>query len=678
MNNKLIARIAIIVALLIGARFITSFFPDMRLWGFNHAAFLNYAEFIYLIFIAATAYIYIRRDKFSALVRESDPSLSEHDRGKYFLTYAVVLVICGAGFYLLRVKSHFLGDGLTIIANPEMGIKYRELGEVIIHKWFVSQFGTLTSDSVLLAHRTLSIASGLLFSVALVFYGKRITTTRFNLRLFLLLVLMSGHTVLFYGYVENYSITTAVLGVSILAATASLRNGNKSLIPIIGLIIAVFLHTVSLVYFPAILLYVFLAIGGTKIRTIITRKSGAILLGMIILLFIGYLVVRLWAPLFWRMAILPPLGDRFTIDNYFLLSPRHLIDYVNLLFLLIPVTLVIWILTLVSRRRATTHRTGPEHLFLVAATIFGLVAAFILEPKLGMARDWDLMSILLIGGAVYGIYYWVDHFNGKDYFRPASMILVIMGLSIFIPWLTLNNTTDALARYSTAVMQLDPRHSRPGLQTMGAYMEKHGNIDEARRLARDCDINFPEIKLNREGGSLFRRGQYSLAESKLRLALKENPSWFGLYLDLGMCQLKLKRPAEALENLKIADGLNPYSAYIYNYLGDAYMALADTARALRYWHRSTEQGEMVSEAYLSLGVFHLMERRPDSAMYYLSQLQDTRVTIDICYWMGLASYMLKDTVGAIEAFDTYLRLGNDSGKIENINKFKSEITKDKP
>lgn len=671
MNNKSTTRLTIIVLIIIAARLTASFFPDLRLWGFNHAAFLRYFEFIYLILITATVYIYVKRNKLFSATRESERILSGRNNAKNLLIFAVVPVICGAGFYFLRVKSYFLGDGLNIIANPEMSIKYREFGEVIIHKWFVAAFGSLDSASVLFAHRTLSIASGILFVMALIFYGKRLASSPFGRRLFFALVMLTGNTVLFYGYVEYYSISTAVIGISLLSGTAALRNGRKSIIPAIGLIIAIFLHTVCLVYLPAILLYFILAFGGAKTKGMIARKSGIILAAMILLLGVGYIVVRSWAPLFWRMAFLPPLGDRFTIDDYFLLSPGHLLDYVNLLFFLIPVTMVILILALIARNRKEAGETKPEYIFLATATVFGLAAAFILEPKLGLARDWDLMSITLIGAGFYGIYYWIDNYHDHKFFRPTSLILIIMSLSIFIPWLALNNTTDALASYSTAVMQLDPRHSRPGLQTMGAYMEKRGNVDEARRLARYCEIHFPEIKLNREGGSLFNRGQYSQAESKLKRAIEENPSWFGLYLDLGMCQLKMNRPAEALENLKIADGLNPYNAYIHNYLGEAYMALGDTARALGCWRRSVAGDVTVSEAYLSLGIFHLMKRRPDSAMFYLSQIKDAKVTVDIYYWMGLASYMLKDTTAAFGSFDTYLRLGSDSGKIENIRRIKS-------
>lgn len=669
-------RLTIIVTAYLAVRLLASFFPALRIWGFNQAAYVDYMMLLYPVLVAAAIYIYYRRNTLTGKGNSEAIENTPANLPKSYFAGGLV-VICGLLFYLLHVKSYFLGDGLTIIANPEMSIKYREYGEAIIHKWLISKLGSST-DSALSAYQILSIASGVLFSAALVFYSKKITTTQFNYWLFILLILLSANTILFFGYVENYSITLAVISILILSAIASLKNKKGSIIPVAAFAIAVFLHTISLVYLPAFLFYVGLTFGGGKIRRLITRKSGAIFSIMILLLVIGYVVVRSWAPLFWRMAFLPPLGDQFTIDNYFLLSPRHLIDYVNLLFFLIPVTMVILILRIISRQKTVFMGNKPDYLFLGAASLFGLMAAFILEPKLGMARDWDLMSIMLIGAGVFGIYLWVDRGGEQKYFKPASFILTVLCVSIFVPWLVLHNSTDGLRRYSTSVMKLDPRHSRPGLQTMGAYLEKHGEISEAQSMAWYCGNNFPEIQINREGGSFFRLGQYSMAESKLKLALKENPSWAGLYLDLGICQLKLGRYAEALETLKIADGLNPYNAYTYNYLGEAYIQKGDTSRALNYWHKSIRGDVTVLEAYMSLGLYHLMARRADSAEYYLSQIPDEKVTINIYYWKGLAAFMLNDNVASLEYFNKYLSLGSDSSKIKNINRVKKQIENSDP
>lgn len=664
MNNKFIGRITIIVAAILAIRWAASFFPDMRLWGFNQAGFFDYMPFLYPVLIAGTIYFYYRRDAILSST-ENFPSESEYKIGGS-LAYGMVGV-SGLLFYVFRVKSFFLGDGLILIANPDMDIKYREFGEVVIHKWLFDVFSGATSDPVLLTYKVISIASGLLFCIGLVFFARKLTTTRFSFWIFILLIFLSANSVLFYGYVENYSITTALIAVSILSAVASLRAENKSMIPIVGFFIAVFLHTISLVYLPAFLVYAALTLGGTKLRHLILRKSGLLLSAMIVLLFIGYALARIWAPIFWRMAFLSPLGDQFTLDNYFLLSTGHIADFVNLLFFLIPVTLVVLIFKIVSRDWSLFNKSKPEYLFLGIAATMGLLAAFIIEPKLGMARDWDLMSVMLIGASIFGIYYWVDRFGMQKYFKPASFVLVILSVSIFVPWLVLNNSTDDVRHYCVNVMKLDPKHSRPALQSIGARLEKQGNISEAKKLDRYCTKTFPEIQMAQEAGQLYKRGQYFMAESKFKVVLKENPSWASIYKGLGLCQLEMNKYEEALENFRICDGLNPYNAYTYYCLGEAYILVGETALALKNWHKSIGGETTVTSSFISLGLFYFKANQPDSALYFWSQVPAEGAEPEIYYWKGLAAAKLNDKILADKNFDTYLKVGTDSSIINSIN-----------
>jgi hypothetical protein len=672
MDNKLINRLTVFISGLLVVRFGASFLPNTRLWGFNHAAFIDNMEALYLIFIAAVILIHYKRNKLSTRKSSSKPFANERGLWSDLIAYTVVL-ICAGTFYLLSVKSYFLGDGLTIIASPEMSIKYREFGEVIIHKWLAGTVGAPTGDSILLAYRTLSIASGLLFSIALIFYGKKITSTRFGFWMFLFLTLTSANTILFYGYVENYTMTTAVIGISILSAVSSLRDGRKSPIPIVGLIVASFLHSAGLVYLPALLTYIVLTFSGEKIRRYITLRPGTIILTMITLFIIGYAVVRIWAPMFWKMALLPPFGDLFTTDGYFLLSLSHIIDYANLLFFMIPAALVVWILWIISHRRLRVKRRGPEYLFLNVAAFSGLIGAFILEPKLGMARDWDLVSVFLIGGGIFGIYAWVEGYSSQKYFKPASYLMLLFCLSIFIPWLAMHNSPDALGRYSVAVMKLDPKHSRSGLLTMWDYLEKQGKSSAAQDLALYCKWEYPERQYDRAGADCYYRGEYIKGERAFKLGLKENPSMYALHLGLGMCQLKMGNYEEALGNLLIADGLNPYSPVIYNYLAEAYSNLGDSSRALKYWHKSVDGNRLIPEAYLALGIQHLKNRQGDSARHYLLMIPDSIMPPEAHYWSGLTSLLLSDTADALDNFDYYLKQGRDSTLIQNINELKDKL-----
>jgi tetratricopeptide (TPR) repeat protein len=200
-----------------------------------------------------------------------------------------------------------------------------------------------------------------------------------------------------------------------------------------------------------------------------------------------------------------------------------------------------------------------DSLFLSISLISGLLAAFSLEPKMSMGRDWDLMSTMLAGVVISGIYFWHDRFSKFRDFKPATILLIILSLSIFIPWLGLHNSIRGLHNYNLALLDLDPKHGRSAFYTLISFHERQGNRAEVNRLRRYCETNFPEVNISHEAEALYKRGDYVPAISLLKKAIKHNPSFYAPYYNMGECWLKLGKAEEALDYLLIADALNPYN-----------------------------------------------------------------------------------------------------------------------
>ncbi|MCP4567572.1 MAG: tetratricopeptide repeat protein [FCB group bacterium] len=675
-SNRLLTVTFVSVTVMLAIRLICSFLPEPRLWGGNFAAYIDGMAFLYPLLFLMTLYLFIQRKKhFQSAVSATDDNQRLYSPG--WIVPIMIIVLAGLGFYLLKVNSHFLGDGYMMISSPHMSIKYREYGEVVIHLWFMKTFGSMTSESVRLIYQMISFASGAILVTVLTYYTRQITANRFSYYSFIALNLLTANMILYFGYVENYSIVAMVLTVFMISSIASLRNNKKSAIPVITYSIALFLHTISLVFLPALVVYVFLTFFGGSIRDFVVRHTKILLSLMSIGFIAVYSGVRLWAPLFWKMAFLPPLGDRFTLDNYYLLSPSHIVDYLNLLVMIVPVSLVVGVVILFARQKPKTDNSDSVKLFLWVATIFGLLAAFVIEPKMGMARDWDLMSIMLIGAGISGIYIWFDRFQCVRWFKPASVMLCLLSLSVFIPWLTLHNSVEGLYSFSMDALERDPKHSRSAFYTMGALADQMGNQPEANRLRRYCQRNFPERQLDREGGALYHRGDYARAEAVFKRGLKENPAWFALYMDLGMTLVKLGKYAEALENLKIADGLNPSNPVIYNFLGQAHMGMSNTDMALHFWHKCIAGDHTIPEPYISLGQYYLQKEKPDSALYYFRQLSDESYPAEVFYLRGLLRLHRGDTASAVKELERYLQIGKDQKLKDEINNFKKELVNQK-
>ncbi len=669
--NAVFATTAIVIILRLAA----SFYPGSRLWGLNQAAFIDGLWILYPVLLIVAVAIYWRARRSD--MPSTGTSVAEI---KVYPSMAIYFYLVPLGmavvFCVLAVDAHFLGDGLqnvSSLANPATRIKPTDYGEMLLHLWFIKWFGSFDEPTARLAYRLLSILSGVAFVVAVVYYGRRITTSRHKYLSFIVFNLVMSQTILYYGYVENYSITLTALYIFMLGAVAGLYHRKKSVIPLAAFVLAVFLHRVAVIFLPVAVIYIVLSFAPMKAGRLLRNNTRVVLLSMSVAFFAFYAALQLWAPLSWRLIFLRPWPDRFTVDNYYLFSAEHIIDYANLLLFLIPVTLCVWLLHILGEKPRQSDERQAIQLFLIAAAVIGLMVSFVLDPKLGMARDWDLMALILAGTTLTGVCGWFVGYASNTRYKTASALMLILCLSLFIPWLALQNDSDGLYKYGLAVMKHNPKRSYSGLMTLIAIRRAQGDDEEADRLTEYCRELFPERRLDKAGAASYRGGDYQMAENLFRRAIDENPGWFGPYVDLAKCQIKLGQYRRALENLKIAAALNLNADILIN-MGQTYQFLGDTAKALRYYRQSIDIDASLPDSYLLLGDAFLVRRQADSAIFYLTRLPDTAYPSRIYYSRGLAYLMKQDTGRALRDFKEYLERGADTVIVQQINRIKSRIS----
>lgn len=645
-----------------------SFFPKDRLWGVNHAAYLSGFPLIYPVLFLAALYLYLRSKKKSIIFSTSEDSIRPISSLRK-LTPILIIILAVLMFYFLAVNTHFLGDGYSLLSNMSKAnpiVKGRAYGEMraqfLYHKLF--NFGN--QGEGYRAFRDLSIFAGFIFVVSLLYYGRKIFTPRFAYYSFVALNFLSAITILYYGYVETYSLTSAAAFVFFLSGTAALKNRKKSILPILAFAAAVFLHRINIVYLPSFLLYLIFAFGSGKIKRLLTSKGRQLIFAAVGCFILLYIIVKILAPPFWQMAFLSVVANLFTLDGYTLFSPKHIIDYANLLIFIVPVAIVALILPRILREKKAGKGMSFEKIFLLMSVISGLLSAFILEPKLGMARDWDLMSTMLVGAQIAGVYFWIEKYHKNIQFQIATGFMIIICISIFVTWLALNYSSKGLYDYNVAMLELDPKHGRSGFYAIGEIMQSIGDKKEVERILRYCDRQFPEVALDKKGADYYSKGKISEALNLFDMSIGANPAWFGPYLDKGICLNTIGKPKEALEALKIADGLNPYSPKIYRHMGDAYNMLGDKEQAVIFWNKSLYYGPDEYQIYFALGQYYLEKNMPDSAIYYYTALPDSSYPPEILYQLGVAEMRKGDKHKAAFYFDKYTAVGKDSAVLQNI------------
>ncbi len=656
-------------------RLIASFFPQERLWGFNHAGYLAGLPVIYPALFLCTLSFYLWGKKKPQIFPIPDDTGQPASLLRRISPILIILLALSL-FYFLAVDSHFLGDGYQMLSNMNQThptLKGRADGEMRIQLLYYELFSLGDKFDGYRTFRNLSILAGLIFISGLLYYGRKIFASRFAYYSFVALNFLSAITILYYGYVEAYSLTTAASFIFFLSGTAALKNNSRSIMPIAAFGAAVFLHRVNIIYSPSLLIYIIYFIGPMKIKNWVASRGKQLIYLAGACFILMYIAIKLWAPQFWQMAFLPIFADRFTLDEYTLFSAKHIVDYVNLLFLVVPVAILAWVMPRILKEEKRNEPTSYENIFLWLAILSGGLSAFILEPKLGMARDWDLMSTMLVGIQVAGVYFWVKRYYVNIRFQAATAIVAVICLSVFIPWLGLNYSRVGLYRYNMAMMELDPKHARAGFYAVGEMMQNAGGKGEVERILQYCYRHFPEVGLDKEGARNFRDGQLSKALDLFNRAIDANPAWFGPYLDKGICLVAMKRPKEAIEALETADGLNPYSPPVYRSLGDAYNLLGDKERAVAWWEKSLYYGPSEYQTFMALGQYCLQNNMPDSAIYYYTALPDSVYPREVLYQLGVAEMTKGDTLRASSYFDKYIAVGKDSTVIQNIVKLKSQF-----
>ncbi|RME23646.1 MAG: hypothetical protein D6800_09565, partial [Candidatus Zixiibacteriota bacterium] len=396
-------------------------------------------------------------------------------------------------FVAFRARTHFLGDGYTLLANLASAhplIKLRNLGEEVLHLWVREATGTVGEGAALVSYQLVSFACGVGFVVLTAITAHLLFARRFERILFLLGLTTAGYMPLFFGYVENYSAFVFSVGMFTLIGILIVRQkiGRWLILPM--LFISILLHVFGVLLIPAAL-YVLLA--DNKLMRRVTNLSSRTKWLLVSIIAIAGVGLYWWLRshfLFIRFAVLPVVRDAFTVDGYTLLSLSHLLDIVNLLFLLVPGIAIAAVLLV--RTRQWSFLSAPECRFLLLLAVPCFLAVVVFDPKLGMARDWDLMSFAGVSLAVLA-YLVVLRSRASATTRVLSAGgMIVLSILFLIPRLVAQTDESIALRRFEQLVELDHSRNRNAFSQLIDYHLQHGRPELAKQARRQFDRRYPE------------------------------------------------------------------------------------------------------------------------------------------------------------------------------------------
>jgi tetratricopeptide (TPR) repeat protein len=552
----------------LAAFFIASFFPDSRVWGLNIWAF--FPLFVRLILVGAGLLVYAGA-KFSAdRWRSPLPQHGIEPKWKWYATAVGIVGAMSALFVIFRSNVHFLGDGylvMTIVASPTPDISYREIGEYLAHLWMFNWLTGTPPERALQSYQLLSNISGA-SALSAVFVTATVLFDRIRERLlFVLCVATAGFMLLYFGYVEHYSLFSFSVVLFLCIALLILRRKLPRwlIAPVFGF--AFFLHILAATLLPAAIYVLFenTSIGSSIARWRVGKKT--IVAALFALPLIAAFVYFYRTDLFFRTAFVSPVAGRFTVDGYTLFSLKHLADMFNLMLIHLPGLALIAATLAMTPFRKLFEQAEYRFFALLLICVWG--AAFIFEPKLGMPRDWDLFSFAGIPLAICGAYVVLaPRFRPPHYVSIALLVIALGALSLG-PRVASQFTSEIGFTQVDKYAWLDPAKNKNLRLVTRDYFRAQGD-PQAARGEEDKWASYPEESVLREADAAVNGGRNLEAVGIYNQALAINPLNIPTYIYLGQLFNRLGQFDSTVQIMEIARGLAPLNPGVNTTLGLAY------------------------------------------------------------------------------------------------------------
>ena len=419
-----------------------------------------------------------------------------------------------------------------------------------------------------------------------------------------------------------------------------------------------------------------------------------------------FILIFLFAlSVFYIWSLNPALSDIFVpvfqgrvyAPDYTLFSFPHLLDVINQHLLLSPVGIVLLLsLAMIFKDRLRLKKLLIP--FLVIVSLGQLFYHFVVDPKLGAGRDWDLLSNVVLGYTLLGVCLFISLAKSRKY---SSIALIFTAFLFTTPWFLINaDTNSGISRYRN-LLDLDVKKSLTGRYTLVNYYNEQNEIGMAKQLNTEISKLFPEDSLSREAELYRIQGNLDKALELVEQALRLNPDLIEarhllgvIYLDqgkfdkaleeleqvvrvnpynptvhenIGLALVSKGRFEEAFDELKKAVKLGGKNAEVLNNIAYTYWKSGEIDKAIREYKNSIKMDPKFYLAHFGLGQVYLENNYLDQALTEFQEVERLKPDYEpVYYHLGLvyANKGMKEK--AIEEFELFLKLNKNEAENQTV------------
>jgi len=584
--------------------FVFAFLGPGRFWGFDWWSFLPAGERVTLLIapLAATVLIVIIEGR-----HRPPPAGEARFTPIEWSAFILSLVAAPFLFWGFRDGTHLLGDGILIAGHTvagEVHSKSAPLANRVTQTVF-DLFGTDPIDSRR-ALEILSVACGVSFVALVAGLWRALAARRWKRWAGLLLFLLHPTLLFFFGYIEFYPLGWVFACGTILTSLLVIRGKIPPWVAVAAWTVSVGAHSLHALYLPLIvgaLGSAYALRSGTKttrrVFGLLAHCVAGIAVAVALLLAFRVNILEPFlqgeeAPRFLSLTQSGPDAGADTIFDH-----SHFFNLMNHAVLVLPLLplLPLWIIV----RRRLARDTFCLSLLVTAALSLGIMV--FINPKLGMARDWDLLAVpalpvllaavlLILGGNERARPPW----ESSRMYRLLLLLLLFTGGARTFAWIHLNHDPAfavARARHIASETTLGSDFARSyAYENLSYYSHLNGDDRTARRDAARAEELRPgnprlafwvgslalDAKEYREAEAAFlrtlaldsthakawgglgrtyvERMDGERGEVMLRRSLALDPTNIETRVNLGLTLVALGRPEEAFDQAVRIDGLS--------------------------------------------------------------------------------------------------------------------------
>ncbi len=428
-----------------------------RTWGFDHISYFP-SIYLYIFYIISLIVIipftnnYIKNILHNIINVKLSHIVGFLKKNKTVLFLTISLFFT-ALFYFFKIKYHFLGD-MDIRINQtlkEEYIKDEYLTMLLLNKFhlLLNNFFGFSGYQTFV---TQSVISGFVFVFVSLLIAD-VIVDEFNSKISVFLFYISfGTLLLFFGYVEIYSIPAMSVLIYLYAAILSLKRDKSIVFAFVALLVSIMFHLMSIGLLPSFLLLVYLK-NTNKFKFLNKIKLSHVIIAVVLSLpIIYFLALKL------SLAAVIPFTKVEDTRVLTLFSLKHLWEFTNNQLLASGVGILLLIIIIY---KAFKEKIKPDStiLFLSVAAIYIMLITFIVNKMRG-SGDWDIVAFPSIIFNLLVVSFYVNILSKKYSKSKISYILVVAIAFNFLnasSWIAVNATDMSIKKIAN-MLETDPAY----------------------------------------------------------------------------------------------------------------------------------------------------------------------------------------------------------------------------